>query len=378
MAGIGDELSFHKGTGQYYKTHRGRRYYFSADLDTAIQRYRLEWPYISADRPVPSEFSTRGPSVAQVLDQWLASKKADRDAGRIKPRTYSDYRRACLIQIDCLGRNLPVAQLGPHHFAQLRQHLDKLGLAKSIVNPHMTWMRMAWKWAYDSDLIEKPVKFGPDFKGPSKADIRSARHEHGRQTYTAAEIRTLLDACTDRKLRAAILLGINGGYTQSEVSALKLTDVKLDASLIDHLREKTKIPRCCPLWPETVKAIRDYLPTRQTPADDASELLFVSDKGTPMYVTRTLDKGRTVNLDNFQRSFARLLKKTGIKLNQAGFGKLRATFRTVADNALDANATRLIMGHELGENAEPAYIRDVERERLNHVVEVVRKWLFEA
>lgn len=378
MAGTLDELSLHKATGQYYKTCRRRRYYFGTDAKRAVKRYKIEWPYIERGLPIPAAFNIAGPPVVQVLDLWLESKRDAMDAGRIKPATFNAYQRVAELQATVLGRTRPAASITPIDFAKVRSALPgEFGVSAVVLSRTMTICRMPWRWAYESELLEKPIRFGPDFTGPTKGDIRRQRHERGRQIFTAAELRAMLDL-SDPRLSAMIYLGINGAYTQSEIAALAVDEVDLSAGLIDHLRNKTDVPRTVPLWPETVAAIHAYLEIRKDPRGGHGNLLFVSKKGMPVVYESVSAKGRTVRRDSVQESFAKVRDSAGIKLQLAGFGKLRATFRTVADGCRDANAIRRVMGHEVGEGAEPHYIRSIGRDRLDAVVSRVRSWLNEA
>ena len=100
-------------------------------------------------------------------------------------------------------------------------------------------------------------------------------------------------------------------------------------------------------------------PTRRKPS--AKGLLIASRLGTPFKPDET---------------FGILKRRIGIDLDNAGFGKLRHTFRTVADGVADANAIRRVMGHRVGKGAETGYIMEISDERLQAVVDRVHTWLF--
>ena len=56
-----------------------------------------------------------------------------------------------------------------------------------------------------------------------------------------------------------ILLGINCGFGPADCSRLTIDAVDLDGGWIDFARPKTGIERRCPLWPETVEALREAI-----------------------------------------------------------------------------------------------------------------------
>jgi integrase len=128
----------------------------------------------------------------------------------------------------------------------------------------------------DEDLVEKAVKFGKQFAKPGKKTQRLHRAQNGPRMFEAHELRTIL-ARAKPQMRAMILLGINCGFGNSDVSALPQRAVNLETGWIDFPRPKTGIPRRCPLWPETVTAIREALARRVAPKDPADEgLVFLT------------------------------------------------------------------------------------------------------
>lgn len=363
---------------QYYKGFRKKRYYFGADPDQAEDRFALEWPFIERGLPVPAEFATTGPTVGLVMDQWVESRLRDLNKEKIKPSTFAQYKRVAQFQVDQFGMTRVVAGLGPIDFARLADALpEEFGHSAAVLKRVVTITRMPWAWAYDNAILDKPVRYGRDLKAPSEGVRREQRFGRGRQIFTAKEIRSMLDQANPM-MRAAIMLGINGGYTQSELAKLVIPEVDLEDALVDHLRPKTKIVRTVPLLPETVEALREYLAVRTEPRKEYGQILFVTSQGHAVHRSKINDKGNIYNRDSLLSAFTALKDRAGIKLNRSGFGKLRATFRTVADAAGDANAARRIMGHDLGQGVETSYIREIERKRLDAVVEYVKKWLFET
>jgi integrase len=168
-----------------------------------------------------------------------------------------------------------------------------------------------------------------------------------------------------------ILLGVNCGFGNADCGTLPLSALGLERGWIDFPRPKTGIGRRCPLWPETVAAIREALAERPVPADKADAgLVFLLSAGRRW--VRVTEKSRN---DNVSIHFTNLLKSLGVHRDGVGFYTLRHVFRTVADAARDPVAIDLIMGH-----ADPSmgghYRERVEDSRLQAVAEHVRAWLF--
>lgn len=369
-------LSYHTSSGRWYKTLRQRRHYFGTDPEAAMRRYVAEWPYIERGVPLPTDSEVSGVTLSGLLNLWLADRQLDVDADKLKLATWRQYREVAEFIVGRLGRLTPVKALRPADFATLhRAMVRKWGASPSVLSRVVTVARMPFKWGWESEVIHDAVRMGPRFKIASKADKREKRHQRGRQTFTAAEVRKMLDAASV-ELRAAILLGINGGYSQREVAEIECMSVDLDTGWIDHLRAKTRQPRRVPLWTETIAAI-NALPGNE-PKPEAVGLLFVTRNGLKYVREYVNENDNLIRCDVFGTAFNRVRRGLGINLDHAGFGKLRATHRTVADAAGDANASRLIMGHSLGEGVEEAYIRTIEDDRLRTVTDHVHSWLWPA
>src|SRR5262249_50805267 len=153
-----------------------------------------------------------------------------------------------------------LADVGPDDFAALRNKLAKKWgphrLSKTI-----QFVRCAFKYGYDGGLIDRPVRYGPGFKRPSKKTIRLHRAKQGAKLFSAEAIRPLFVAAR-RQVKAMLLLAINGDLATADCATLPRSAGALDGGFIDSPRPKTGFPRRCPLWPETVAAIWEALAQR--------------------------------------------------------------------------------------------------------------------
>ena len=80
---------------------------------------------------------------------------------------------------------------------------------------------------------------------------------------------------------ALLLLLYNTGARVSEIVGLKVADVCLHGTPQVKLLGKGQKYRSCPLWPETVEALHDYLKHR-TPKNPAAQQLFLNANGSPV------------------------------------------------------------------------------------------------
>jgi integrase len=336
-----------------------------ADPDAALAKYNAEKDALHAGlKPRPEAGAA---TVKELCNDFLNAKQALVDGGELSPRTWDGYKTACDILVALLGKSRLVADLGPDDFAALRNRLARRygphGLGTAI-----QCVRCVCKYAFDAGLIDRPVRYGPGFKRPSKKVLRLHRAKQGPKLFTADEVRRLIDAA-GQPLKAMLLLGINCGFGNADCGRLPLTVLDLDGGMIDYPRPKTGIPRRCPLWPETVAAIREALAKRPTPkSEEHTGLAFVTQRG--------LCWAKDTNDCPVAKETAKLLKPLGINGRKGlGFYTLRHTFRTVADGAKDQPAADHIMGHEV-DHMSSVYREGISDDRLRAVSDHVRAWLF--
>jgi integrase len=360
---------FAHAAGYWAKKIRGRIVYFGRWADgpqAALDRYEKEKDALHAGRK-PRE-DTGAITIKELVNRFLAEKETRVESGELSRRTWLDYKEACDV-ITTLGARRLASDLGPDDFAALRPKLAKRWGTYHLGNT-IQRIRSVFKWAFESDILVTPIRFGPGFRGASKKTLRLRRAEAGPKLFTAEEIRRMIEAA-GVPLKAMILLGINCGFGNSDCANLPLTALDLDGGMIDFPRPKTGIPRRAPLWPETADALRDALSKRPEPHDPAhAGLAFITKYGAPW--------GKDIPDNPLAKEMAKLLKALDFNgRKRLGFYVLRHTFRTVADEVRDQPATDHVMGHE-STHMSSVYRERISDERLRAVVDHVRAWLFQT
>ena len=243
-------------------------------------------------------------------------------------------------------------------------------------------IRVVFKYAFDAGLIDKPIRYGPAFKRPSKKILRLARAAKGPRMYEVGQLRQIVEAA-GIPLKAMVLLGVNCGFGNADVAALPLTALDLESGWVTFPRPKTGIPRRCPLWPETIVAIRQALAKRPTAKNqENADLVFVTKYGgrwgkVTIGEPDANGKLKLTNDDPIAKEFVKLTKR--LKLHRAGlaFYALRHTFETIGGDARDQVAVDHIMGHAQDDMAS-VYRERISDERLKAVTDHVHQWLFGA
>jgi integrase len=354
--------------GQWAKKIRGKMYYFGlwADPDGAERRYREQAEALHAGRK-PREASGAA-TVTDAANAFLNYKQAKLDAGELSRRTFAEYRETCDPIVSDFGKRRRLDDLDAEDFTALRERMAKKWGPIRLGNA-VQRVRSVFKHALDAGLIDRPVRFGPGFTRPSAKVLRLHRAKQGPKLFTADEVRRLI-AAAGQPLKAMLLLGINCGFGMADCGALPLSVVDLDGAFIDFPRPKTRLPRRCPLWPESVDALREALAKRPLPKHAAADagLVFLTRQGRP-WSKATASSPAVYKV-------SALLRRLGINGRKGlGFYTLRHTFRTVADEARDQPAADFIMGHEVA-HMSAVYRERIGDERLKAVADHVRKWLF--
>jgi integrase len=378
---------FPHATRRWAKKIRGKLHYFGPwnDPDGALKKYLAEKDALHAGLKLRT--AAEGATVKDLVNDFLNAKRALVNGGELSPRTWTDYKQVCDLVVSTFGRSRLAADAGPDDFTTLRTKAARTWgpyrLSKAI-----QFVRCLFKHAYEAGLIDRPARFGPGFKRPSKKTLRLQRARKGPKLFTADEIHRMLGyppwaPAAGVQLEAMILLGINCGFGNADCGHLLLSALDLEGGMIDFPRPKTGIPRRCPLWPETVQALKTALAARPEPKNaEHAGLVFLTKYGGSWFKRGEENKDgsgyKGAEESPVKNETAKLLRRAGITGRKGlGFYTLRHTFRTVADEAKDQPAADYIMGHEVP-HMSSIYRETISDERLKAVAEHVRAWLLSA
>ena len=357
--------------GQWAKKINGATYYFGrwADPDAAEEKYLRERDDLVAGR-VPRERQESGETVGGLCKKFLDHKRTFLPTREISQRSVDDYDRMCAKILLHFGENRRLDDLAPDDFGRLRAELAEscgpVRLGNEIIR-----VRCVFKFAFDWGLIETPIRYGGAFSKPKAATLRREKQKKGKMLFTSAQVRAMPGAA-NKAIKAMLLLGINCGFGNEDCATLPLDAVDLKRGWVDYARPKTAIERACPLWPETLTALNEYLTERPKPTSGENEgLVFVTQTG--------LSWSDGTHRNPITTEFTKLLKKLGIKRPGLSFYALRHTFYTVGEYCRDKDALEYIMGHAAdGADMRPFYREDTWISRLRVVVDHVHRWVFEA
>jgi integrase len=368
---------FPHANGSWAKKIRGQIHYFGSwktdtpdrGADAALDAYLKQKDDIHAGRT--PRLDPEGITVKDACNAFLNHRADKRDAGELSIRTWAKYKEVTDLIVSHFGRARLIADLRPEDFTALKKSMTKRW-GPLRVGDFIQHIRSVFKHAFDAELIDRPVRFGPGFDRPSQRTLRIHRAKQGPKLLAADEIRRLLEAA-DASMKAMILLGINSGLGNYDIATLPTAALDLDRGILDFPRPKTGVPRRCTLWQETVAAVKEALDVRPKPKPEHGGLVFLTIRGTPCVSVRETDR-----TDYIAVRFNGLLRKLGINGRKGlGFYTLRHTFRTIADEAKDQPGADYIMGHEVP-HMSSIYRETISDSRLKTVTDHVRAWLLGA
>jgi len=369
---------FAHASGRWAKKVRGRLHYFGkwGDPDAALNKWLDEKDDLLAGRVPRAKGDAGVVDLHTVVNKFLTWKETAVENGELSQIMFDQYRAAGRLFIGYFGRHRLITDITPDDLTGFRAYLAKpIGLSE--LGKRVQMIRSICKFVYDTDLIDRPVKFGPGFKRPSAGALRRLRAQSGNRTLTADEIHRLIDAA-GCPLKSMIYLGLNCAFGASDISALPITAIDLDKGVVEFPRVKTGNPRRCPLWKETVEAIREALAHRPKPKDPAdASLLYVTKFGNAWvrYVPSRSGDDRRTWIDSVATEFDKLLVSLKMKRRGVGFYSLRRLHRTLSDEVRDKPAADLIMGHGDEQDMGARYVQWIDDSRLRAITDHIREWL---
>lgn len=382
--------------GRWCKKIRKKLHYFGYwdDPQAALLEYLAVKDDLQAGRtprPNAGQFAVR-----DLCNSFLTAQRLRMDSGGITSRSFADLYATAERLAEALGKMRAVADLRPDDFDRYRASMAAKWGPTTLAN-EVQRVRSIFKWGLESGLLEKPMLFGPHFKKPKRREVRRARAEIGPRDFTAEEIRALL-AAAKPQMKAMILLGVNCGWGNSDISELQQRHLDLASGTADFPRPKTEIDRRATLWPETVKALRKALKVRPKPksGDDAG-CVFITKYGERWKRVEVVEEEQTAGTpakvrrretDSVGLEFGKLLRSVKVKVGRrkvsikrpgVNFYGLRRTFETIGGETGDQPAVNRIMGHGEESMAEEyrQWRKDAREDaRLRKVTDHVRAWLF--
>jgi integrase len=258
-------------------------------------------------------------TTASQVEGWVKLQSSKHNAGKISAGRFDAYRRNIAVFRDWFGGGKDVGEITAQ---TLRDYYHWLGeqIRGGRFSPSYSRSLFNASKNFITRLAEMEVV-------PLPKNMRSRDFVFddtpGSITYlTVAEVRALLAGCDEHSERTKLflLLMLNCGMYQGDISDLKHGEVDWDGRTITRRRSKRKKQGrvvTYRLWPETY----DLLVRFRTEGGDR---VLLSEEGNPLVLYRVDQAGDLDRHDLINQAYRHLCKRVGVKKSLKVFHKTAA------------------------------------------------------
>jgi len=187
---------FPHASGRWAKKIRGKFHYFGKTEDDpkgnrALNLWLDQKDDLLAGRTPRAK--SGGLEIHELCNRFLTAKLQLLRSGELTARTFDDYRDTAERIAASVGSRRLVSDLAVDDFDKLRAELAKT-LGVVALSNAIQRIRSVFRYGFEAELMEKPVRFGPTFKRPSKKSMRLARAKKGPRLFESAELQKLINA----------------------------------------------------------------------------------------------------------------------------------------------------------------------------------------
>jgi integrase len=248
---------------------------------------------------------------------------------------------------DWAGSQVDVATISGKTLSRYHAYLLELIASKdcapSYARDRMMSVRTFVRWLWGQDAVEKLPK------NIDSNELKITIRPKTPETLDLLEVSELLRKSSGRT-RLYILLGLNCGITQKDISDLLDVDVSWRDGTITRKRSKTHKHAGVPtvtykLWPETLELLRDFR--------SGSDVVLLNRNGNRLVEEHLTEDGEFRKTDNIKNAYERVLRKVSFS---KPFTLTRKTSATLinADNRF-RGLDQLFLGHAPATIAEKHY-----------------------
>jgi integrase len=293
------------------------------------------------------KYQNTSDTIESCVEDFLTSKRAkvkigDLSAGRCDAlRVHLHHFR------DWIGARVSVkiitGKIIFDYHTELVNGIADARLSADYAKDHFGAMKSFVRWLWRTDRIELPRDF-------DSKDLTISKKVATPKVFTKDEIAILLAAATGRT-KLYLLLMLNAGMTQKDISDLQASEVDWTNGTITRKRSKTQDYEDVPtvkyiLWKETFRLLS------QERAKEGTRVLLNADGG-PLKVEVLSTDNKLQKIDNIASAFNRLRRATKITKPSKLFRKTSASF--LRSNKEFAGVEVLFLGHAPASTSDRHY-----------------------
>jgi len=373
-----------EGRPKWRKIYHGKMFTFRGDYDDAVKSWHRKLVELEADPPQDelhegngrtdgrswrsrlseaeaggrersgaTEEATTPRTIAGAVDAFLVRQRARASAAQISAGRYANLQRCVKHFAQFIGGRFGVDRInGAVLEAYHTSIMEKVGNGWSpeYAQSYMAAAKQFVRWLDHNELIDRlPRNIG-------SKDLGITIPPHKIKTFAVEEIRTLLAHAPERT-RLFLLLMLNIGATQKDISDLRPDEVDWTKGRIVRKRSKTRnsggVPTIeYPLWSETFDLLRKY-------GEREGERVLRNEDGKPLKVEE-LRGGKVTKIDNIAVAyhwFCTKLKTKGLLKAKKPLKLLRKTSPTLLQkNPAYAHCAAHFLGHAPRSVADKHYV----------------------
>ena len=294
-------------------------------------------------------------TIKAAQQKFLQYRRTRVQVGERSPAGFDNVRRLIETFAEFIGEASHVDSIKAELWQNWYLHIAKRiaskkrggeGWSSSYGRDLLSMSRAFVKWLWEQDILaaipKNLDKAEFKFEVPTPEVI---------QTFSKKEIIALL-ADAPGQLKLHLLLMLNCGHTQQDISDLKKSEIDLEAGTIKRRRSKTKSKKNVPvvtykLWKTTLKELKKHL------SDDPIHALMTQ-SGKQWVRTTLRDDGKLSKSDSIDSNFAHLQRKTGIVKSLKVFRSTSASL--IGVNPRYRQLRSLFLGHSSKSVADTNYV----------------------
>ena len=255
------------GGGRWRKQIDGKVHYFGygkseKDLKSyraAEQKYFQFMQEREATKPINILVSEV--TAADVCEKFLQNLYTRHERKEISAQHF-DKNRICLNRfVAYVGRNTLFDEIGETDLEDFKDHVLSRPISASSERPissetakgHLSIVKTMYKWAYKMRLIELLPRNLDDLTKIST----NGNSEPKVLTFTMKELGILWKKGISRH-RCFVLLALNCGFGQQDISDLRMDEVDWENGYIERERSKTKVKAKHKLWAVTLELMKEH------------------------------------------------------------------------------------------------------------------------
>ncbi len=268
------------------------------------------------------------------VDRFLAYKRQQVERGQLSAGRFDSIRVGLELFVSHCKAGCSIESVNTPVMSSYKDKLEGM-VDDNKLRPHTAKDRLQSakqfiKWAWEQELLDLPRVI-------ESREFTIAVPEQKIETFTTDEIRRLLDSGTE-KTRLYLLLMLNLGATQQDISDLTQNEVDWKTGRVNRKRSKTRkrngksVPTVdYKLWPETFRLLKKY-------RSKDTDLVLTNAKGTPLKVETIVD-GKVHKIDNIRSAYNRLVRGLAQDKNEPiKIDKSLKLFRKTAASKLGEHA----------------------------------------